>query len=127
MTHNTGAGDVPTRDDSTTTCPICWTHFRPVGRQRFCSGNCRKTAWSRTRQTPRPAAPVPPPGQLRAASIYLCPSCENRYLGLQWCPDCNQPCTRVGLGGPCPHCDEPVAINDLFDTPPQTPPTAQKS
>jgi len=87
-----------------------------VGRQRFCSGNCRKTAWSRTRQTPRPAAPVPPAGQLRAASIYLCSGCETRYLGQQWCPDCNQPCTRVGLGGACPHCEEPIAINDLFDT-----------
>ncbi len=31
----------------TPTCPVCWTTFRPVGRQRFCSGNCRKTAWSR--------------------------------------------------------------------------------
>jgi len=26
------------------------------------------------------------------------------------------PCTRVGLGGLCPHCDEPVALADLLDT-----------
>jgi hypothetical protein len=53
-TSNTGTRPTttPTRDDSTTTCPVCWTNFRRVGRQRFCSGNCRKTAWSRTRQTP---------------------------------------------------------------------------
>jgi len=124
MTPDTRAAS-PSGDDSTTTslptCPVCWTAFTPVGRQRFCSGNCPKTAWSRTRRTPRPASPVPPAGQLRAASIYHCNSCENRYLGLQWCPDCNQPCTRVGLGGSCPHCDEPVAISDLFDTAPATP------
>jgi len=22
---------------------------------------------------------------------------------------------RVGIGGPCPHCDQPVAVNDLLD------------
>ncbi len=30
--------------------------------------------------------------------------------------DCNQPCTRIGLGGLCPHCAEPVALTDLIDT-----------
>ena len=37
----------------TPTCPVCWTTFQPVGRQRFCSGNCRKTAWSRRQADPR--------------------------------------------------------------------------
>jgi hypothetical protein len=45
-----------------------------------------------------------------------CPSCATRYHGEQWCHDCNQPCTRIGLGGPCPHCDEPVTLTDLRDT-----------
>jgi hypothetical protein len=49
-------------------------------------------------------------------TIYACPTCETRYHGEQWCHDCNQPCTRVGLGGLCPHCAEPVAISDLIDT-----------
>ena len=35
------------------TCPVCWTSFQPVGRQRFCSGNCRKAAWSRRQDDPR--------------------------------------------------------------------------
>ena len=29
------------------------------------------------------------------------------------CPDCGIFCRRVGPGGPCPHCDEPVALTDL--------------
>jgi len=61
--------------------------------------------------------PVVPQGIRRLdATIYECPTCNTRYHGEQWCHDCNQPCTRVGLGGLCPHCDEPVAISDLIDT-----------
>ena len=39
--------------------------------------------------------------------------CQTRYLGEQWCVECVRPCRRVGVGGLCPHCDEPVAISDL--------------
>lgn len=120
--------DTPPDDDNTTTtnppppperllCPVCATPFTRVRRQRFCSDNCRKTAWARTHNTtPRPIEPVPPPGRRRALTVYSCPSCQARYYGQQWCPDCNQPCTRVGFGGHCPHCDEPVALNDILNT-----------
>lgn len=108
--------DPPTDDDNTTTtttptasrerllCPVCWTPFTRVRRQRFCSDNCRKTAWARRKTTPRPVEPIPPRGRRRDLTVYACPACETRYHGQQWCPDCNQPCTRVGLGGLCPHC-----------------------
>jgi hypothetical protein len=114
----------PSHDDITTTstaheqlrCPVCWTAFQRVRRQRYCSDNCRKTAWARRRTaTTSTPPPPPPPGRRRDVTVYSCPSCESRYHGQQWCPDCNQPCTRVGLGGRCPHCDEPVAITDLLD------------
>jgi len=115
--------DRPPDDDIATTsgdrllCPVCWAPFVRVRRQRFCSDNCRKTAWVRANKpvAPRPAEPVPPPGRRRDATVYSCPSCEARYYGEQWCHDCNQPCTRVGLGGLCPHCQEPVALTDLLD------------
>jgi predicted amidophosphoribosyltransferase len=117
--------DTPLVDDETTTlpgrglCPVCWATFQPTGRQRFCSDNCRKTAWSRThRSVPHPVEPIPPPGRRRDATVYSCPGCDTRYYGQQWCPDCHQPCTRVGFGGLCPHCDEPVALTDLVDTAP---------
>jgi hypothetical protein len=45
--------------------------------------------------------------------VYQCPDCETRYLDEQRCPDCGLFARRIGTGGPCPHCDEPVAINDL--------------
>ncbi len=114
--------DTPPVDDHATTpgrglCPVCWATFHPTGRQRFCSDTCRKTAWARTHRTvPRPVTPVPPAGRHRDTTIYSCPGCDTRYHGQQWCPDCNQPCTRIGLGGLCPHCDQPIALTELLDT-----------
>jgi len=116
--------DHRSHDDITTTstnrtgqprCPVCWTPFVRVRRQQYCSDNCRKTAWSRRRAATTSAPPPPPPGRRREVTVYSCPSCDSRFYGQQWCHDCNQPCTRVGLGGLCPHCDEPVAISDLLD------------
>ncbi len=103
-------------------CPVCWTPFTRVRRQRYCSDACRKTAWTRRHATNARHAElaVPQPIRRRDDTIYACGSCETRYHGQQWCHDCNQPCARVGLGGLCPHCDEPVALTDLLHT--QEPP-----
>jgi hypothetical protein len=49
-------------------------------------------------------------------TVYECPECEIRYLDERRCPDCNLFTRRVGSGGNCPHCDEPVAISDLRAT-----------
>ncbi len=49
--------------------------------------------------------------------VYECPDCETRYLDERRCLDCGLFCRRVGTGSNCPHCDEPVAVTDLTDTP----------
>lgn len=59
---------------------------------------------------------VPAHQPRREITVYECPHCESRYLGQQRCEECGVFCRRIGLGAPCPHCDEPVAIDDL--TPP---------
>lgn len=109
----------PAQDPSRALCPLCWTPFTRIRRQLYCTDACRKTAWARRRSATRPTAEtlVPQPTRRRDITIYTCTTCETRYYGTQWCHDCNQPCTRVGLGGLCPHCDEPVAISDLLHTP----------
>jgi len=56
-----------------------------------------------TLQTPRPA------------TMYECPACGTRARGEQRCPDCGLFGRRVGPGGPCPHCGEPVAVADLIE------------
>ena len=61
-----------------------------------------------------------PPQVIRPATsrgsitVYACPDCEARYLAEQWCPDCNRPCRRVGTGGLCPCCEEPVTVDELL-------------
>jgi hypothetical protein len=98
----------------TIACPVCGQPFTPVGRQLVCSAACRQARWRRRHPTP---ALTFPPRTARTATIYECPSCDNRYLGVQRCPDCGSFCRRVGPGGLCPHCDEPVAVTDLLLAP----------
>lgn len=102
---------------TTTVCAVCGRAFHRVGRQRFCAAACRQTAWRRRHPTPLPSVPSRSP---RPSTVYACPACEARYLGEQYCPDCRCFCRRVGPGGLCPACDEPVALADLL---PNTPPT----
>jgi hypothetical protein len=96
----------PSRDDivTTSTC-ACGARFIPVRRQRYCSPACRQAAYRRR----QPAAPTTLEetspaltGPRRDHTVYVCGECEQRDLGLQWCPECNRPCTRIGYGGPCP-------------------------
>lgn len=123
-TTTTHPGPNPTSGPSPLLCPVCWGAFTRVGRQRYCTDACRKTPWTRRHATTLTVAVtavaktvVPQAIRRRDITIYACPTCETRYHGEQWCHDCNQPCTRVGLGGLCPHCSEPVAHTDLIDTP----------
>jgi hypothetical protein len=101
---------------TTTTCPVCGTGFTPTRRQRFRRPACRQTAYRRSHQPTTTPTLVPAIRSRRDFTIYQCNRCEQRYLADQWCHDCNQPCIRIGPGGPCPHCDEPVAVADLLPT-----------
>lgn len=101
---------IAVRDDAATmTCGVCGAAFAPEGRQRHCSTTCRQRAWRRSR-----SAPVEPVVG-RTDTVYACPVCDARYLGEQRCDECNTWCRRLGPGALCIHCDEPIAISDLFD------------
>ena len=106
------------RNDTAVPCPACGRPFTPSGRRRWCSDACRQAAWRHRHHAPGPAAGLlaaAPPSR-DATIIYQCDECDERYIDDQWCHECNRPCRRIGPGGPCPHCDEPVAINDLITT-----------
>jgi hypothetical protein len=47
-------------------------------------------------------------------TVYECDGCGARALGRQRCTDCSTFMRRVGFGGACPLCDEPVAVADLI-------------
>jgi hypothetical protein len=104
----------PLRNDGLT--QVCAVYRRPFprsGRRVFCSTACRQAAWRRRHPTPLPSVPPPvPPRVPRPSTVYQCPECDNRYLGEQYCSDCARFCRRVGAGGLCPACEEPVAIID---------------
>lgn len=100
-------------------CPICQTGSVPA-RARYCSDACKQRAYRLRRTAIVPSAPAAPPAEPRrrqavlAHTVYECPTCETRLLGERRCPDCRVFCRRLGLGGPCPHCDEPVLLADIL-------------
>ena len=100
-------------------CPVCQAAITSA-RARYCSDACKQRAY-RLRQTDRIpvdldalTADLRRRGDLAARTVYECPICEARFLGAQRCPDCHVFCRRLGLGGPCPHCDDPVTLADLL-------------
>jgi hypothetical protein len=106
--------DAPYRNDGVTiACPRCGRAFAPSGRRRFRSDACRQAAWRHRQPVPLPALPA---SVAKPGIVYECPSCGVRLLGEQRCPECQVFCRRVGPGGPCPHCDEPVVLADLIDS-----------
>jgi hypothetical protein len=94
-------------NDAATTCGLCGASFGAVGRQVWCSDACRQAAWRRRRAAPRAALPA------RSDTVYECPSCETRLLGVQRCEECNVFARRLGPGGPCPSCGDLVVVADL--------------
>jgi predicted nucleic acid-binding Zn ribbon protein len=98
------------------TCPICHHPFTPIGRRKFCSDACRATAYRRRRDTPPPAITVPRGQPRRPITIYECDTCGHRALGQQRCPDCNTFMRKIGPGGHCPTCDEPIAVTELLQS-----------
>jgi hypothetical protein len=107
-------------DGLTLECAVCGRPFPRSARRVFCGGTYRQTAWRRRHPTPPPSVPARTP---RARTVYQCPQCDSPYLGEQYCNDCARFCRRIGVGGLCPACDEPVAISDLQPAPaePSTP------
>lgn len=100
------------RYESVTTvrCAACAAAIEARGRRRFCSNACRQRAYrQRAGETDSAISSRP-----ALANIYECGSCGSRYLGEQRCPDCNTFCRRLGPGGLCPHCDEPIPLTELF-------------
>ena len=100
-------------------CPLCQTATLSP-RARYCSAACKQRAY-RLRQTTVAAvypATLPADAAGRRArvahTVYQCPTCEARLLGARRCPDCHLFCRRLGLGGLCPHCDDPVTLAELL-------------
>jgi predicted nucleic acid-binding Zn ribbon protein len=102
-------------------CPVCATPV-PSARARYCSDACKQRAY-RLRLGDRSAPALSHlvtgldrAGDRRAHTVYGCPACETRSLGERRCPECHRFCRKLGPGGACPHCDEPILLADLLGT-----------
>jgi predicted nucleic acid-binding Zn ribbon protein len=113
MTGQVGTASPSRNGGVTVACAACGEPMAPSARRRFCSEACRQSAWRRRHAAPLQPPALPPQEPRRPVSVYICPECETRYLGEQWCPDCHRFCRGAGVGGHCPCCDEPVAYDEL--------------
>jgi len=117
MSESTLSGDTPSRDASVTArCRLCGVPVPPGRPRLFCSPAHRQTAYRRRHQSPAVEYALPAARSRRAGTVYACPMCDERYVGVQHCPECNTFCVREGPGGRCPHCDEPLTVAELLAT-----------
>ena len=100
-------------------CLVCGTPLR-TARAHYCSPGCKQRAY-RLRHVDAAAgdtdalAADPKRRQRRVAqTVYECPACGERSLGERRYPDCDRFCRALGLGGACPHCDQPILAAELL-------------
>jgi hypothetical protein len=109
-------GPAPSRHNgATVTCPVCQQPFSRPGKRQWCSPACKAEAWRRRRRGAPPRTVLLPARPRRPITVYECERCGARAVGQQRCEECRTPMRNLGLGGPCPHCDEPVAVTELLD------------
>ena len=98
-----------------TTCPICQAPFSAIGRRKFCSDACRAAAYRRRRDGGRALVVLPKSRPRRPVTVYECADCGERSVGQQYCEPCRTFMRRVGLGGSCPSCGEPVSVTEIVE------------
>lgn len=109
----------PSRDTYVTAskCPICGIALSGRSDQRYCSPACRQTSYRARNSTTqaRSQQMLPPTRPRREHTVYECGDCGQRLAGEQWCPECQRPARRIGPGGSCPGCGDPVTIAELME------------
>ena len=117
MSESPARHGMPSSDASVTPeCQLCGGPLPPGRPRLWCSPACRQTGYRRRHQSPTVVSALPPARSRRTGTVYACPMCDQRYVGLQYCPECNTFCVREGPGGRCPHCDEPLTVAELLAT-----------
>lgn len=90
----------------------------PSTRAHYCSGRCRMRVL-RQRRLLTSLSEVVEVGTSRVQRpvdhyVYECAACDERYLGERRCPECNLFTRNLGLGAPCPDCDHPIVLAEVF-------------
>ena len=94
----------PTAGPNLQLCPVCWTPFTRIGRQRYCTDNCRKSAWTRrhtrTEAITEPAAPQAIPR--RDVTIYECSTCDTATTASSGATTATSPAPASASAAPVP-------------------------
>ena len=104
----------PSLVEKTLACPVCQSWFIVHGPQLYCSKLCRDTAYRRRKRSATRPVHQPVSGPTHSLTVYECAGCRTRALGYDRCEQCRTFMRKVGLGGPCPYCNEPVTVTDLL-------------
>jgi len=96
------------------TCPGCQHPFSPVGRQKHCCEACRVAVYRRGREAAQVPVVAMKSQRRQPIAVYACDRCGARAMGERRCEECRSIMRRVGLGGCCPCCDEPIAVDELL-------------
>jgi hypothetical protein len=106
---------IPQRHDGVTTaCPICQCGFVQTGRRKYCSDACRSAAYRRRHGARQGGLNAASAGLRPPVTVYECDGCGFRTTEEQRCGPCGFSMHRVGIGGSCPHCDEPVTLSEFL-------------
>ena len=99
----------------TATCLVCGRPLAPGRRDRTtCSDACRQAAWRLRHQEPPGSPQALPPGRSRKhGTVYQCPECDARQVGVQHC-ECGAFMRRLGPGGYSPCCGEAITVEELL-------------
>lgn len=91
--NQSSTGNSPWSDDSATignsvperACTVCGCQFVSIGRRIYCSVTCKHLAYRRRHQGLASSAVVAWGNKKprRSVSVYQCPSCGMRELGIQ--------------------------------------------
>ena len=108
--------------DSEPRCLVCMTTLSSR-RASYCSDACKQRAYRLRRidvtatDAELLATELKRLGELVAQTIYECPDCGERFVAERRCPDCHRFCRKLGLGGCCPDCQQPVLLAELLGQP----------
>ncbi len=90
----------------------------PSTRAHYCSGRCRMRVLRQRRLLASLSEVVemgtPPVRRPLDHYVYECSACDERHLGVRRCPECNLFTRNLGLGAPCPDCDHPIVLSEVF-------------
>ena len=112
-----GDGSLPARRCPAPDCG----HALPSTRAHYCSGRCRMRVLRQRRLLTSLSEVVEmgSPSVRRPLDhyVYECTACDERYLGERRCPACELFTRNLGLGAPCPDCDHPIVLSEVFPDP----------